>query len=141
MNEIPRSIKDFLMNPRFTFMGVDEDISKLVSEYGLDFAKSEDIRAATIIKYPRRFQRHDLNYIAEQLAGLHFTTPSSESMGRWCNIEVEDDILKLKYEYGLDCSKSADICSAAIKKWPGRFRRPGLKDLAMDVLGLHMKKP
>ncbi|GJZ44082.1 Werner syndrome-like exonuclease [Tanacetum coccineum] len=53
-------------------------------------------------------------------------------------VEVEDDILKLKYEYGLDCSESA---SATIKKWPGRFRRPGLKDLAMDVLGLHMKKP
>ncbi|XP_076918916.1 3'-5' exonuclease-like [Bidens hawaiensis] len=56
-------------------------------------------------------------------------------------IEVQDDILKLKNEYGLDCAKSADIRVAAIKKWPGRFRRPGLKDLAMDVLGMHMKKP
>ncbi|GJR62079.1 Werner syndrome-like exonuclease [Tanacetum coccineum] len=54
---------------------------------------------------------------------------------------VEDDILKLKNEYGLDCSKSADIHSAAIKKWSGRFQRPGLKDLAMDVLGIHMKNP
>ncbi|PWA54236.1 3'-5' exonuclease domain-containing protein [Artemisia annua] len=77
MDEIPQSLKNFLLNPIFTFVGV----------------------------------------------------------------EVEDDILKLKNEYGLDCSKSADIRSAAMKKWPGRFRRPGLKDLAMDVLGLHMKKP
>ena len=77
MDEIPQSLKNFLLNPIFTFVGV----------------------------------------------------------------EVEDDILKLRNEYGLDCSKSADIRSAAMKKWPGRFRRPGLKDLAMDVLGLHMKKP
>ncbi|KAJ0462277.1 putative DNA helicase [Helianthus annuus] len=77
MDEIPESLKSFLLNPKFTFVG----------------------------------------------------------------IEVEDDILKLKNEYGLDCSKSADIRAAAMKKWPGRFRRPGLKDLAKDVLGLHMKKP
>ncbi|KAI3744253.1 hypothetical protein L1987_57330 [Smallanthus sonchifolius] len=77
MDEIPETLKSFLLNPVFTFVG----------------------------------------------------------------IEVEDDILKLKNEYGLDCSKSADIRSAAMEKWPGRFRRPGLKDLAMDVLGLHMKKP
>ncbi|KAK1425535.1 hypothetical protein QVD17_20888 [Tagetes erecta] len=77
MDEIPQSLKSFLLNPTFTFVG----------------------------------------------------------------IEVEDDIMKLKNEYGLECSKSADIRAAAMKKWPGRFRRPGLKDLAKDVLGLHMKKP
>lgn len=26
-------------------------------------------------------------------------------------------------------------------RWPGRFRRPGLKDLALEVAGLNMKKP
>ncbi|KAK9051155.1 hypothetical protein SSX86_027781 [Deinandra increscens subsp. villosa] len=77
MDEIPESLKRFLLNPKFTFVG----------------------------------------------------------------IEVEDDVSKLKNEYGLDCGRSADIRAAAMKKWPGRFRRPGLKDLAMEVLGLHMKKP
>ncbi|KAL8227673.1 hypothetical protein R6Q57_015257 [Mikania cordata] len=66
MDEIPESLKAFLLNPDFTFVG----------------------------------------------------------------IEVEDDILKLKNEYGLGSSKSADIRSEAIKKWPGRFRRPAWQALA-----------
>ncbi|KAI3719958.1 hypothetical protein L6452_20864 [Arctium lappa] len=77
MDEIPESLKTFLLNPKFTFVG----------------------------------------------------------------IEVDEDILKLKNEYGLDCSKSADIREVAKTKWPGRFHRPGLKDLAIDVVGLYMKKP
>lgn len=56
-------------------------------------------------------------------------------------IEVGDDVLKLKNEYGLDCASVGDIRDAAKEKWPGRFRRPGLKDLAMDVCGLNMRKP
>ncbi|KAK6163492.1 hypothetical protein DH2020_000356 [Rehmannia glutinosa] len=77
MDQIPESIKAFLMNPNFTFVG----------------------------------------------------------------IEVVDDVLKLKNEYGLDCSSHADVRAAAKDKWPGRFRRPGLKDLALEVCGLNMKKP
>ncbi|KAG2725705.1 hypothetical protein I3843_01G078800 [Carya illinoinensis] len=56
-------------------------------------------------------------------------------------IEVGDDIAKLQNEYGLGCSKSADIRELAKRQWPGRFRRPGLKDLALEVVGLHMRKP
>ncbi|PHT50897.1 hypothetical protein CQW23_10644 [Capsicum baccatum] len=56
-------------------------------------------------------------------------------------IEVADDVKKLKDEYGLDCAKSADIRAMAKQRWPGRFRRPGLKDLALEVVGLNMKKP
>lgn len=39
------------------------------------------------------------------------------------------------------CKKSADIRELAKIRWPGRFRRPGLKDLARDVCGLNMLKP
>ncbi|KAJ7945796.1 Werner Syndrome-like exonuclease [Quillaja saponaria] len=56
-------------------------------------------------------------------------------------IEVADDIEKLRNEYGLGCSRHADIRELAKNKWPGRFRRPGLKDLALEVAGLYMKKP
>lgn len=56
-------------------------------------------------------------------------------------IEVGDDVKKLKEEYGLDCASSRDIREAAKVKWPGRFRRPGLKDLAIEVCGLNMRKP
>ncbi|KAK7281970.1 hypothetical protein RIF29_10394 [Crotalaria pallida] len=56
-------------------------------------------------------------------------------------VEVAGDIAKLKDEYGLDCSSCADIRELAKRKWPGRFSRPGLKDLALEVVGLYMRKP
>lgn len=56
-------------------------------------------------------------------------------------VEVADDVGKLREEYGLVCAKSADIRDLAKKKWPGRFSRPGLKDLAREICGLNMPKP
>ncbi|KAF3438669.1 hypothetical protein FNV43_RR21433 [Rhamnella rubrinervis] len=43
---IPQSLKDFLMNPKFTFVGVGvgDDIDKLRTEYGLPCMRSADIR-------------------------------------------------------------------------------------------------
>ncbi|XP_059652276.1 3'-5' exonuclease-like [Cornus florida] len=65
----------------------------------------------------------------------------ADSNFTFVGIEVGDDIAKLKNEYGLECSKSEDIRVAAMRRWPGRFRRPGLKDLALEVVGLNMRKP
>ncbi|VFQ84907.1 unnamed protein product [Cuscuta campestris] len=56
-------------------------------------------------------------------------------------VEVADDVRKLREEYGLVCARSEDIRELAKRKWPGRFSRPGLKDLASEVCGLHMPKP
>lgn len=74
---IPQSLKDFMMNPNFTFVGIG----------------------------------------------------------------VADDIEKLRTEYDLPCRARADIREKAKIRWPGRFRRPGLKDLALEVVGLNMRKP
>ncbi|XP_009592626.1 3'-5' exonuclease-like [Nicotiana tomentosiformis] len=56
-------------------------------------------------------------------------------------VEVAEDILKLKNEYRLVCNRSADIRDVAKSTWPGRYSRPGLKDLAKDICGLYMPKP
>lgn len=56
-------------------------------------------------------------------------------------VEVGEDILKLKNEYGLVCYNQADIRDVAKKKWPCRYSRPGLKDLAYDICSLNMPKP
>ncbi|PHT98720.1 hypothetical protein BC332_32379 [Capsicum chinense] len=56
-------------------------------------------------------------------------------------VEVAEDISKLKNEYGLVGSSMADIRDVAKNKWPGRFSRPGLKELASDICGLYMPKP
>ncbi|XP_060670940.1 3'-5' exonuclease [Ziziphus jujuba] len=55
-------------------------------------------------------------------------------------IEVQDDIEKIRNEYGLSCRKRADIREAAKVHFPGKFSMPGLKDLAREVVGLDMKK-
>lgn len=65
----------------------------------------------------------------------------ADSNFTFVGIQVLDDIAKLRDEYGLDCAKSEDIRELAKLKWPGKFRRPGLKDLALEVAGLNMKKP
>ncbi|CAL5378548.1 unnamed protein product [Camellia sinensis] len=65
----------------------------------------------------------------------------SDTNFTFVGIEVSDDAAKLKNEYGLECGKCEDIREAAKRRWPGRFRRPGLKDLALEVVGLNMKKP
>ncbi|XP_030459725.1 3'-5' exonuclease-like [Syzygium oleosum] len=56
-------------------------------------------------------------------------------------VEVDGDVDKLKVEYGLECAKHADVRELAKLRWPGRFRKPGLKDLALEVVGLVMDKP
>ncbi|TMW81207.1 hypothetical protein EJD97_011156 [Solanum chilense] len=56
-------------------------------------------------------------------------------------VEVAVDILKLKNEYGLVCNSYDDIRDVAMNKWPGRFSRPGLKELASEICGLFMTKP
>ncbi|MED6199354.1 hypothetical protein PIB30_075193 [Stylosanthes scabra] len=46
------------------------------------------------------------------------------------------------YYYGLKLGGIyANITELAMQKWPGRFQRPVLKDLAMGVVGMSMKKP
>ncbi|GAB2298317.1 hypothetical protein Dimus_032385 [Dionaea muscipula] len=47
----------------------------------------------------------------------------------------------LEDEYGLPCLKTKDVKAEAKSRWPSRFRRPGLKDLAWEVAGLRMEKP
>ncbi|XP_073152573.1 3'-5' exonuclease-like [Henckelia pumila] len=57
-------------------------------------------------------------------------------------VEVEDDVPKLRAEYGLRCGSSADIQAKAMARWPVVFmRKPGLKALARRLVGLHMEKP
>ncbi|OMO64017.1 hypothetical protein CCACVL1_22100 [Corchorus capsularis] len=56
-------------------------------------------------------------------------------------VEVASDAAKLRNEYGLVCSRTADVRELAMNSWPSNFsRNPGLKDLASTVVGLSMPK-
>lgn len=57
-------------------------------------------------------------------------------------VSVKNDIKKLKKEYGLECRNGVDVVEVANKEWPTRFVGGwGLKRMAEELVGLHMKKP
>ncbi|KAK9692153.1 hypothetical protein RND81_09G244200 [Saponaria officinalis] len=57
-------------------------------------------------------------------------------------VQVGEDAEKLFDEYGLFCCSTKDIQAYAMEQWPYRwYRRPGLKVLAKDIVGLYMPKP
>ncbi|KAI3497954.1 hypothetical protein L2E82_13966 [Cichorium intybus] len=86
VDELPLSLKSFLLNPRFTFVGVevDEDILKLKNEYGLDCAKSADVRSETIKRWPFKYSRKPgLKHIARDVAGIHMEKPMHVCKSDW----------------------------------------------------------
>ncbi|KAF9594346.1 hypothetical protein IFM89_030475 [Coptis chinensis] len=61
-------------------------------------------------------------------------------------VEVNDDVSRIRNEYGLSCSSTADIRELASRSYSldAIFMykpKPGLKDLALLVAGLDMEKP
>ncbi|KAL3515927.1 hypothetical protein ACH5RR_022829 [Cinchona calisaya] len=88
----------------------------------------------TVVGLDNEWRPHPVPYMSNKSATLQLCIDDN------CLI-VDKDIMKLKDEYGLKCTKSADIREVAKMRWPGRFSRPGLKDLAREVSGLYMKKP
>ncbi|KAK4264468.1 hypothetical protein QN277_025639 [Acacia crassicarpa] len=55
-------------------------------------------------------------------------------------VQVNNDIEKLKEEYGIECSNGVDVHDVAQREWPGTFSGSGLKHLAKELVGLEMKK-
>lgn len=58
-------------------------------------------------------------------------------------VEIDEDVARLRNEYGNNCSSTADIMELASRRYSFHVifgRRPGLKDLAWLVAGLNMEK-
>ncbi|KAL0436003.1 UNVERIFIED_CONTAM: Exonuclease 3'-5' domain-containing protein 2 [Sesamum radiatum] len=78
-----------------------------------------------------------LDFIPQSLKNF-LVHPSVTFVG----VGVQDDVYKLREEYGLVCSAMNDIQEMAMARYPWEFtRRPGLKDLASWFVGLNMAKP
>ncbi|KAK6286004.1 hypothetical protein POUND7_012183 [Theobroma cacao] len=78
-----------------------------------------------------------LDYIPQSLKSF-LQDPNVTFVG----VEVERDAAKLRDEYGLQCARIADVRELTMNRWPLLFhRKPGLKDIAYQVLGLSMPKP
>ncbi|KAK3023321.1 hypothetical protein RJ639_043508 [Escallonia herrerae] len=85
MDDIPHSLKRFLMDPNFTFVGigVGDDITKLKNEYGLECARSADIREEAKRQSPWKFSRPGLKDLAREVAGLYMKKPKHVCMSNW----------------------------------------------------------
>lgn len=86
MDVIPQSLKNFLMNRKFIFVGVEVemDVEKLKNEYGLDCARSADIRSATIKRWPNMyFRKPGLKHLARDVASLHMEKPMHVCRSNW----------------------------------------------------------
>ncbi|XP_015954636.1 3'-5' exonuclease-like [Arachis duranensis] len=94
--KLPRSLKNFLMNPTFTFVGdeVADDISKIKNEYGLNCGSHADIRKLLISKkWPLCYGMSwlGLKKLASGLYGLNMLRPlhiyESDWRSRFLSIE------------------------------------------------------
>ncbi|KVH97529.1 3'-5' exonuclease domain-containing protein [Cynara cardunculus var. scolymus] len=73
MDEIPESLKMFLLNPKFTFVGieVDEDILKLKNEYGYSGGGKDHVAGK------------GLKDLATEVVGLYMKKPKHVCMSNW----------------------------------------------------------
>lgn len=85
MDQIPDSIKRFLLNPNFTFVGVEvgKDVMKLRNEYGLSCARTMDVRATAKERWPGRFSWPGLKDLAWEVCGLRMRKPKHVCMSNW----------------------------------------------------------
>ncbi|KAH7528337.1 hypothetical protein FEM48_Zijuj05G0062000 [Ziziphus jujuba var. spinosa] len=108
---------------------IDQWVSQILNIYAAN---------PTVVGLDIEWKPHPNSLMSNKSATLQLCIDNNFT---FVGIEVEDDIEKIRNEYGLSCRKRADIREAAKVHFPGNFSMPGLKDLARDVVGLDMKKP
>ncbi|QHN98468.1 hypothetical protein HN51_033744 [Arachis hypogaea] len=87
--KLPLLLKNFLMNPTFTFVGdeVADDISKIRNEYGLNCGSHADIRELSSKKWPNRYYDGNswlgLKKLALDLVGLNMLKPLHIFESNW----------------------------------------------------------
>ncbi|KAF8007093.1 hypothetical protein BT93_K1176 [Corymbia citriodora subsp. variegata] len=86
--EIPQSLTDFLRDPRHVFVGVgiEEDVEKLLCDYGLSVANAVDLRALAARELGREeLKNAGLKTLAKEVLGREIAKPKKISMSRWDN--------------------------------------------------------
>ncbi|KAF5788740.1 putative DNA helicase [Helianthus annuus] len=83
---IPESLVNFLGNPSYIFVGVgiENDVEKLRKDYGVEVAKTVDLRTlATDVYGVREFKKAGLLQLARIVLGKEINKPKSVTMSRW----------------------------------------------------------
>ncbi|KAF5741512.1 putative Polynucleotidyl transferase [Tripterygium wilfordii] len=98
LDRIPQSLKSFLTDPNFTFVGVEvaRDVEKLRLEYGLNCASISDVRELTMVRWPTMFYRKPgLKDIARLVVGLEMPKPIHVTRSDWQDRVL--DLVQIEY--------------------------------------------
>ncbi|OVA11290.1 3'-5' exonuclease domain [Macleaya cordata] len=91
---IPRSLVQFLGNPSFTFVGVgiDDDVQKLVADYGLEVANTADLRISAANRFNmKQLKNAGLKTLAEMVLGEEIEKPRRITTSNWSVDYLNDD--------------------------------------------------
>lgn len=82
--EVPHSLRKFLMGPNLTFVGVQikNDMKKL-KEYGLECGNVVDVLDVAKREWPERFSRSGLKHLAKEIVGLEMKKNKKVTMSDW----------------------------------------------------------
>lgn len=86
--EIPKSLADFLLDPRHVFVGVGigEDVEKLLCDCNLGVANAVDLRDLAARELGREeLKRAGLKALAQEVLGKEIEKPKRVSKSRWDN--------------------------------------------------------
>ncbi|XLU26820.1 Werner Syndrome-like exonuclease [Arachis ipaensis] len=86
VGNLPISLKNFLMNPNFFFVGVEvsQKISKINDEYGLNCGGVHaDVKELAMEKWPGRYLQLILKDLAKDVLGLSIKNPKLVSLSNW----------------------------------------------------------
>uniref|UniRef100_A0A7N1A074 3'-5' exonuclease domain-containing protein n=1 Tax=Kalanchoe fedtschenkoi TaxID=63787 RepID=A0A7N1A074_KALFE len=87
MNEgVAQSLKDFLVNPGFTFagVGIEADVTKLKNDYGLaGNVKTADVGELAVKKWSGLGNKPGLQELASRIVGLNVTKPNDVTVSNW----------------------------------------------------------
>ncbi|XAR54197.1 DNA helicase [Bertholletia excelsa] len=83
---IPESLINFLGEPNYTFVGVgiDDDVEKLMGDYGISVSTTVDLRSLAADVYGvREFRTAGLKTLAREVLGKEVNKPKSITRSRW----------------------------------------------------------
>lgn len=92
MDEIPRSLRTFMKDSNFNFVGVgvELDINKLKNEYGLECTKGIDVSTVAMKLWPGRFSSRGLKYLAKEVVGLNMKKSKDVCTSEWRSKELTE---------------------------------------------------
>ncbi|KAK6121074.1 hypothetical protein DH2020_045167 [Rehmannia glutinosa] len=120
------------------------DKSATASEWVEYITATYGVGSPAVVGLDVEWRPHPVQSMSNKSATLQLCIDNkafNEPNFTFVGIEVGDDVLKLKNEYGLDCSSHVDVRAASKDLWARKYRRPGLKELARELCGLYMVKP